>query len=201
MAYKFSLELLRNELYEEFFQDFKQVLVPFFQPEVYGRSILENSSFIVSSANPDQSLHGNGFVARLSGATAEFIQMMLYMTVGKQPFTVDHEGELCLEFKPVLPGWLFTEQARTISLFRDGCRQHIEFPAHTFSFMFLGCILVTYHNPVHSDTFGAASVSPGSCTLEDLEGNILTLSANALKGIIAEKIRSRKIRSISISLQ
>ena len=70
MEYKYSLELLRNELYDEFFQDFKKVFVPFFDPAVYGRSIIENSSFIVSSANPDRSLHGNGFVARLSGATA-----------------------------------------------------------------------------------------------------------------------------------
>ena len=58
MEYKYILELLKNGLYKEFFTDFKNVLVPFQGPRRYGRSILENSSFIVSSAFPDQRLHG-----------------------------------------------------------------------------------------------------------------------------------------------
>jgi hypothetical protein len=200
MEYKYCLELLRNELYDEFFQDFKKVFVPFFNPAVYGRSILENSSFIVSSANPDHSLHGNGFVARLSGATAEFIHMILLMTVGKQPFTVTHEKELQLDFKPVLPGWIFTEKARKIRLFRDGCWENTEFPANTFSFMFLGSILVTYNNPARIDTFGAASVSPVSWTIESLDGRIQTYQTKVITGKITEEIRSRKIRSIRIDL-
>ena len=200
MEYKYCLELLRNELYNEFFQDFKNVLVPFIDPQVYGRSILENSSFIVSSANPDHSLHGNGFVARLSGATAEFIQMILLMTVGKQPFTINNGKELQLDFKPVLPGWLFTEQPRIIRLFREGRWQDIEFSANTFSFMFLGSILVTYNNPARIDTFGAAPVSPTSWTIEGPDGKSQTYQANAIKGKIAEEIRSRNIRAIRIDL-
>jgi hypothetical protein len=200
MEYKYSLELLRNELYDEFFEDFKKVFVPFFNPAVYGRSILENSSFIVSSANPDHSLHGNGFVARLSGATAEFIQIILLMTVGKQPFAINHEKELQLNFKPVLPGWLFTDKVRTSRLFRDGCWQDIEFSSNTFSFMFLGSILVTYTNKARTDTFGTASVSPFSWTIEDLDGKTHTYQTNVIKGKIAEKIRSRKVRSIRIDL-
>jgi hypothetical protein len=200
MEYKYSLELLRNELYDEFFQDFKNVFVPFFNPAVYGRSILENSSFIVSSANPDHSLHGNGFVARLSGATAEFIQMILLMTVGKQPFTVNREKMLQLDFKPVLPGWLFTEQTRIIRLFREGRWQDIEFSANTFSFMFLGSILVTYHNPARVDTFGTVPLSPHSWTIVDLDGKTHTYQTNVIRGKMAEEIRSRKVRSIRIDL-
>ncbi|MFZ4859137.1 MAG: hypothetical protein ACOYL3_22395 [Desulfuromonadaceae bacterium] len=200
MEYKYCLELLRNELYDEFFHDFKKVFVPFFNPEVYGRSILENSSFIVSSANPDHSLHGNGFVARLSGATAEFIHMILLMTVGRQPFTINHEKELQLNFKPALPGWLFTEKIRKVRLFREGCWQDIEFSANTFSFMFLGSILVTYNNPARIDTFGPASVSPTSWTIEGPDGKIQTYQANAIKGKTAEEIRSRNIRAIRIDL-
>ena len=53
MSYKYLLELVRAGLYEEFFRDARTMLVPFMNPEVYGRSILENSSFLGSSANPD----------------------------------------------------------------------------------------------------------------------------------------------------
>ena len=51
MEYKFVLELLRCELYEEFYENFRSVFIPFLNPEQYGRSILENSSFLVSSAH------------------------------------------------------------------------------------------------------------------------------------------------------
>src|SRR3989344_1069318 len=71
MEYKYLLEMLKGGLHDEFFQDFKKALVPFQPAERYGRSVLENSSFIVSSVFPDPSYHGVGFVARLSGSTAE----------------------------------------------------------------------------------------------------------------------------------
>ena len=86
MEYKFILELLKNRLYEEFFTDFRRVLVPFQNPKVYGRSTLENSSFIVSSAFRDSSLHGNGFVARLSGSTTELLDIWLRLILEKNRF-------------------------------------------------------------------------------------------------------------------
>ena len=55
MAYKYLLEVLRAGLHEEFFAEMRGGLVPFVDPAVYGRSPLENSSFIVSSAHPDES--------------------------------------------------------------------------------------------------------------------------------------------------
>ena len=58
------------------------------KPEIYGRSPLENSSFIASSRFPDAKAHGVGFVARLSGATAEWISMVLHMGLGAAPFRV-----------------------------------------------------------------------------------------------------------------
>ena len=60
----------------------------FQDPAVYGRSPLENSSFIASSRFPDPKVHGVGFVARLSGATAEWISMVLHMGLGATPFRV-----------------------------------------------------------------------------------------------------------------
>jgi len=118
MEYKYLLEMLKAGLYEQFFADMKNILVPFLDPHIYGRSTLENSSFLVSSAHPDETLHGAGFVARLSGSTAEFISIWNIMMAGKQPFKIIN-GQLCLALQPALPGWLFTEDGKVfLSLFR-----------------------------------------------------------------------------------
>ena len=72
----------REENGSIFFEDFKKVAVPFLDAKTYGRSIYENSSFIASSKNPNESYHGKGFVARLSGSTIEFISMWKLMMFG-----------------------------------------------------------------------------------------------------------------------
>ncbi len=201
MEYKYMLELLRNGLYEEFFRDFRGVFVPFFQPELYGRSILENSSFIVSSANPDPSLHGNGFVARLSGATAEFIHILHWMLAGPKPFALDQEGELQFRLQPVLPAWLFTQEARAERLLIGDSWQDVEFPARSISFMFLGQILVTYHNPQGKDTFGPQGVTPVQWKVTDLEGHVQDFAARILSGDTARQIRDRKVSRIDVELR
>jgi hypothetical protein len=200
MEYKYMLELLRSGLYERFYDDFKNVFVPFFDPDVYGRSILENSSFIVSSNNPDPSIHGNGFVARLSGATAEFIHILLTMTVCSKPFSANGNGELQLKFQPALPGWLFTNKAKKENLEVQGEVTEIEFPANTFSFMFLGEILVTYHNPKMADTFGKNAVSVAEIKVLDSDGITYEIEGDVIKGSLAQKIRERKVRNIDIVL-
>jgi hypothetical protein len=133
MEYKYLLEVLRAGLYEEFYEDFQRALICFLDPAVYGRSPLENSSFLVSSTHPDTSLHGGGFVARLSGATAEFLSIWTTMMAGRQPFFL-RNGELCLQFKPTLPGWLFDAEGQV-------------------TFTFLGHTPVTIHNPRRMDTW------------------------------------------------
>jgi hypothetical protein len=127
MEYKYLLELLKNEMYEEYEQDFVHAAVPFLKEEVYGRSLLENSSFIVSSDNPNPELHGKGFVARLSGSTAEFLQMWQIMMFGKNPFFWE-DGKLQLSFCPMLPKLLIGK-------------------TKLVSARFLGTTEVTYHLP------------------------------------------------------
>jgi hypothetical protein len=58
MAYKYLLSLLQANLVDEFCTEFKNGLIAFQDPQFYGRSIPENSSFIASSAHPDESIHG-----------------------------------------------------------------------------------------------------------------------------------------------
>ena len=105
MEYKYLLELLRAGLYQNFAEDFHAAAVPFLDPAVYGRSPLENSSFIASSANPDPAFHGKGFVARLSGSTAEFLSIWQIMMLGRNLFTMQ-DGQLTLTLSPMLPAYL-----------------------------------------------------------------------------------------------
>ena len=200
MEYKYMLELIRNKLYDEFYSDFKNVFVPFFKPEVYGRSILENSSFIVSSANPDPSIHGNGFVARLSGATAEFIHIMILMTVGETPFRLNENSELELHLQPSLPDWLFTDSKTNQELILENKNKNISLPENAFSFMFLSSILVTYINPTRKNTYGLNSVQPAHWEIIDKEGHSTNIKGNVLKGDIVRKIRDRQIDRINIEL-
>jgi hypothetical protein len=66
MEYKYLLALLRKGLVPEYFEAAKTALILQLDPHTYGRSILENSSFICSSAFYDESRHGRGYYARLS---------------------------------------------------------------------------------------------------------------------------------------
>lgn len=156
MEYKYLLELLKCGLYGEFFHDFRKALIPFFDPAIYGRSILENSTFIVSTVHPDKKIHGKGFVSRLSGSSSEFLSMWLLMTIGKNPFFLNKSGNLCLEFKPILPCWLFTDKPECVRFHRDMKQETISLPCNTFAFNFLGKTLVIYHNDKRKDTFGKA---------------------------------------------
>jgi hypothetical protein len=177
MEYKYLLEVLNAGLYEEFIADFKSTLIPFQEPEIYKRSPLENSSFLVSSAHPDESLHGAGFVARLSGSTAEFLSIWNLMMVGKHPFTLKC-GELCLQFSPTLPGWLFTEEGR-------------------ITYKFLGRCLVTYHNPGKMDICGGRP-HPNRFRLCTEDGQIKEIHANHIPAPYAEEVRTGLITRIDV---
>jgi hypothetical protein len=133
MSYKYLLEILKAGFYDEFFEEIKTGMVCFTDPKIYGRSILENSSFICSSAFPDAKNHGRGFVARLSGSAAEFIDMWLRMTVGEKPFSYEN-GRLGFELKPVIHSSFFDKSG-------------------TFSFKLFCRTKVTYINPLKKNTY------------------------------------------------
>lgn len=177
MEYKYLLEVLKAGLYDEFFKDIQHALIPFQDVGIYGRSPLENSSFIVSSAHPDRSLHGAGFVGRLSGATAEFLSLWFVMMAGRQPFFLKNK-ELCLSLKPILPTWLFDEQ-------------------NTLSFKFLGNCMVTYHNPQRLNTY-----QPGfrfeKMLLKMQSGGTVELSGSVIPAPYAAQVREGMVESIEV---
>ena len=179
MEYKYLLGLLKAGLYEEFFRAFDTALIPHLNPEVYGRSILENSSFIASSVNPDPAVHGRGFQARLSGSCIEALAMWKGMFVGRGGFSVEN-GELRFRFAPVLPGSLFDE-------------------AGEVSFPLCGSCAVTYRNPARKDTFGENGATVRSLTLR-LDGREQTVQGDMVSGELAKAIRERRVESVVADL-
>ena len=177
MSYKFYLELLRGGLYDEFFTEIKSGMVPFMPPERYGRSPLELSSFLPSSAFPDAELHGTGFLARLSGSTAEMLSIWMIMMVGKTPFSISSSGQLVFALRPVLPGWMFDANDK-------------------ISFIFLGTTNITYYNPKREDSWKIQRVSYARVELFD--GNVVNDDDGVLQGSMAVAARDKKIKSIDI---
>ena len=188
MEYKYLLELLRRGSPKEFYAEARRAMVPFLDPAQYGRSILQNSSFIVSSVHVDRELHGQGFVARLSGSTAEFLHMWLVMNMGLKPFALDGKGDLTLSFNPLLPSWLFTNKA-------EG-----EFPARTYSFKLFVKTMVTYHNPRSKDTFGPQGAKAQKIVLTYPDRKRVEIAGGVLGESHAKDVRDGKLTNIDVYL-
>lgn len=180
MEYKYLLELLKSGLYTEFSQAFRDAAVPFLNPDRYGRSPLENVSFIASSANPDPATHGRGFVARLSGSTAEFLHMWQILFFGPRPFRVE-EGELCLKFAPFVPDYLMPETGSVEATFlgkirvcyqADGCRELIPGESRP----------VSYH-------------------LTYTDGSAVTVPGDTLRGEYALAVRGGQVTDIQVTMK
>ena len=187
MHYKFLLETLRSGLTQEFFSDCKRGVVAFHDPAIYGRSPLENSSFIASSRFSDPSSHGQGFVARLSGATAEWISMVLHMGLGDAPFRM-HAGALQFAPRPSLADWLFTGS------------DNAEHGADRFGFRLFGATWVVYHNPRKRSTFGPAAVAPVAFELSWADGRVERHQGSTLGEPHALAVRQGKLDQLLITL-
>lgn len=180
MEYKYFYGLLKAGLYEEYYEAIQNALIPFLDPNMYGRSILENSSFIASSANPNPATHGRGFVARLSGSTTEFISMWIHMFVGDKCFTYEDET-LSLCFEPKLPSWLFDESDEV-------------------SFTFLSRCQVTYCNPARKNTYGDHKAEIQRIVLEEEGKEILEIQGDRIVGDAAALVRDGKVTRVKVYL-
>ncbi len=181
MEYKYLYALLKNGLYDEFYEAAKTAMIPFMDPAVYGRSTLENSSFIASSANPDERVHGRGFVARLSGSTTELLGMWIRMFMGEKVFRFE-DGTLKTTFAPALPGDFFTE---------DGVA----------SWTFMGQTRVVYHNPERRNTYGKDSVKVVSMKLLTTGGETVLCDGDTLSGEMAQRLREGSFVRIDAELR
>lgn len=188
MHYKFLLETLRSGLAEEFFKDLKTGLVAFQDPDTYGRSNLENSSFICSSAFPDARVHGEGFVARLTGATAEWISMVFHMVLGREPFRWVN-GTLRFEPQPTVAGWLFSAKGDK------------GFPKGTFGVKLFGRTWVLLENPSGKDTFAGKGLHPAAYRLLSTDGHQQRHEGPFLPEELALPLRQGKFTRVVVELQ
>lgn len=180
MEYKYLLELIRSEMYEEFFEDFHKTAVPFLDPKVYGRSVYENSSFIASSKNPNEKYHGKGFVARLSGSTIEFISMWKRMMFGKNIFRLEN-GELAFRPEPAIPEYLIPDDKVVTATL-------------------LGKTQVVYEMDEKKDYIPGQYHVAGISLIYENESTA-DIDAEGVTGQIAEDIRNGRVREIHIKLE
>jgi len=194
MEYKYLLATLKAGLYKEFYNDFYNCAVCFLKPEIYGRNPVENSSFIVSSANEDKNLWGKGFVARLSGSTVEILNIWMILCLGNRPFFVDENNKFCIKFSPILESKLFTKDKRVIN-FKN---KEVILEENTFSFSLFSSILVTYHNPKRLDTFFSSSKIEKIVIKDNNESFVI--NSDIIQEPLSLKIREKKVDFIDIYL-
>lgn len=178
MTYKYLLAMLKAGLYDEFYEEIKTNLTCFMDPLVYGRNPLENSSFLATSSNLDPSKHGQGFVARLSGSTAEMLSMWRYMFLGPKLFDVI-DGELVFKLQPKLHHSFFKDHIVQTKLFRN--------------------TLVEYVNEEQRNTFDA-DVVISSMEITTKQGTT-TIEGPILRGIMAETVRRGEVLKIKAYLK
>ncbi len=176
MEYKYILGLLKAGLYDQYYETIQGALIPFLDPKVYGRSTLENSSFIASSVNPDPDVRGRGFQARLSGSTVEVLSMWIEMFFGKKGFTYEN-GTLALELQPKLAAWLFDEEGKA-------------------SFKMLSSCVVTYVNQTGKNTYGEDAAKIASMELTRADGTVVSVEGSVISGELAEAVRAGEVTAI-----
>lgn len=139
MDYKYLLGLLKGGFYEDFYSELPSNLVCFLNPEVYGRNPTEASSFIVPTCNPNQKNWGRGFFARLTGANAEFLNMLVLLFLGEKPFKME-QGELLFAPEPKLAASFFNKENKA-------------------SFLLFGKTKFEIHNPKRLDCYKGVTLT------------------------------------------
>lgn len=118
MDYKYLYGLLKGGYYSDFYKEIETNFVCFMSPEKYKRNPLENVSFIATDVNRDKQICGQGFYARLTGATTELISMVWLMFLGERPFVL-LDGKLAMHVCPKLSNKFLKDGRATIVLFGD----------------------------------------------------------------------------------
>lgn len=177
MSYKYLIGLLKSGLYDEYYHDLKTSMPPFMNPLVYGRSLLENVSFIATSNNPNQHNHGRGFVARLTGTTSEAITLIYLMMLGKKLFYID-QNELIFNVEPKLKKDFFNQQQEvSVKIFSD--------------------IKITIKNPKQEDTYkGLKAISYELINDHDT----VIIYDHVVRGDLAKAIRDKTYHHIIVTL-
>ena len=170
MCYKYLLGLLKAGLYEDFYKEMKINFVYNMDPYVYGRSPIENSSFIVPTCNPNTRMHGQGQFARLTGANAEILDMFFIMFLGERAFSYEN-GVLKFTPSPKLSKEFFHEN------------NEVSYP------LFSKCI-VTISNPQRIDLYNHKKY------VYFVDGK----QYDSIQGQLAEDLRNGKISALTMEV-
>lgn len=178
MEFKYLLQLLKTGLYDEFYATMKTTLPCFLDPDVYGRSIFENSSFIASSVHPNSDIHGQGFSARLSGSTAEFLSIWKILFFGNSLFSYDtNDVTLRFQISPKLHA----------SFFRN---------AETVRSKLFSCINLEIVNP---NAVHCYETLPSSINIVLTNGEAIHIKGCTVSGELAAAIRQRTVSTITVT--
>lgn len=175
MSYKFILGMLKAHRYDTFFAEIHDAFPCYMDPSVYGRSILENSSFIATSRNPNPRIHGKGYVARLTGTTAEMLSMHVGIFFGYHLFSMTPHG-LAFHLRPVLPASFFSDEK-------------------TVQTTLFGQIPVTYIATGESSYYTTASKYEVL-----LKGKWIVIEGSSIQGDLAKLIRAKGIDALKVYL-
>lgn len=175
MTYKYLLGLLKAGLYDIFYEEIKTNFTCFMDPDIYGRSPIENSSFLATSSNPDIKKHGQGFVSRLSGSTAEALSMYRFMFYGNNIFQIK-EKELTFNLNPKLSSSFFKDKKVETKLF--------------------GSIDLIYYNPQEINTYDANAYIKKIVLTTKNETKVF--ESAVIKGKWAEDIRLKNVLKIEV---
>ncbi|MFA6801656.1 MAG: hypothetical protein WCR19_06070, partial [Acholeplasmataceae bacterium] len=154
MTYKYLYGLLKSKQYDNFYELMKTNFTCFMDPKIYGRSPIENSSFIATSNNPDPRKKGQGFVSRLSGSTAEVLSIWQYMFFGPQMFYIENE-KLYFELKPKLDPLFFIDGKLETTLFGHiKCIYYYDGNCPTYDKKVKVNQMIMYHSDGRVESFG-----------------------------------------------
>lgn len=180
MTYKYMLGLLKAKLYPEFFTTMRDGMTCFMDPKIYGRSPLENSSFIATTNNPDKSKHGQGFYARLSGSTAEVISMWKLMLFGPKLFFMENQ-ELTFKIAPTLPANYFNQGRLETKLFASiDVSIHYEGQLSTYD----PNVMVSHYELVNAN-----------------DQSVIRVNKSNVQGDLAHAIRRRRFSQIRVYMK
>lgn len=178
MTYKYLFGLLKSKQYESFYELIQTNFTCFMDPLVYGRSPVENSSFIAPSNNPDPRKRGQGFVSRLSGSTAEVLSMWQYMFFGPHMFEVEDEV-LTFKLEPVIDQ----------KFFKDGILETT----------LLGNIKVIYHYEGQKPTYDK-DVKVDHMVMYHIDGRVETFGSKVYD-VWAKDVRENHIFKIEVFIK
>lgn len=176
LSYKYYLEMIKKNLFDQFFDEMKNGMLPFIDGRKYGRSVMECSSFIASSAFEDPSMRGRGVLARLSGATAEFLSIWKLMFIGQTLFQLNERGNLEMQLVPSLPVWLFKQNEV----------QSSDDERYVVRFKLFQSINVAYFTATPKDLF---CVRPLRYSIGLRDGSMMSVDGPTISSTLAANIR------------